>query len=68
MEINKIKELHAKGIVPKSKMEMVKIIVRYKELCGKYKTKGDVYFQLEQEFCLSESRLKSIVSQNRHLL
>lgn len=65
MDLNKIKELYEKGIVSYSGYQRAKILVRFNEIKGKYKTLGETYFVLSQEFNLSELSIRDIVRKCR---
>lgn len=62
MDLEKLKELNKQGFVSDAQLTRAKILIRHKELCKKYEVKGDVYFLLSEEFCLSEGRIKNIIS------
>lgn len=65
MNLNEIKKLHADGYVSDAQLTRAKVWIRYKELCVKYKSKNDVYFILSEEFCLSEGRIRNMISECR---
>lgn len=63
LDLNKIKELHEKGIVLESGLIRAKIINRYESM-RKTTTwrKADLYYKVADEFCLSEGRVRNIVT------
>lgn len=65
MNIKRIEELHKKGIVTCAGLERAKIIIRFEEIKGDYKTLSEVYFIIGQEFCLSEYRIRNIIQEFR---
>ena len=65
MELKKIKELHKKGIVTFSGLRRAEILIRFSEIRGNHRTNEDVYFQLADEFCLSEYRIRNIIQESR---
>lgn len=62
MDIKKIKELHARGIVSESGLIRAKIINRFEEVKNSGQKKADLYFKIGDEFCLSEGRVKNIIT------
>jgi len=61
IDLQKIKELHKKGIVSESGLIRAKIITRFEQLKGSDK-KADLYHKIGNEFCLSEGRVKNIIT------
>lgn len=63
LDLNKIKELHKKGIVLESGLIKAKIINRYENLrSSTHWKKADLYYRVADEFCLSEGRVRNIVT------
>ena len=65
MELKKIKELHKKGIVTFSGLRRAEILIRFEEIRKNHRTNEDVYFQLSEEFCLSEYRIRNIIQEGK---
>ena len=61
MDIKKLKELRDKGIVSESGFTRAKIITRYESM-DKTMRKADLYYKIGDEFCLSEGRVKNIIT------
>lgn len=61
IDVEKVKELRDKGIVSEAGYIRAKIITRFEELKGT-DTKADLYCRIGNEFCLSEGRVKNIVT------
>ena len=61
IDIEKVKQLHAKGIVSEAGLIRAKIINRYESVRCNGK-KSDIYYKLANEFHLSEGRVKNIIT------
>lgn len=61
IDLQKIKELHKKGIVSESGLIRAKIIHRYESIRGSDK-KSELYYKIGNEFCRSEGRVKNIIT------